>query len=61
MERSHIAGTAAQHHFLLVELEGRTMRITPLSWEPVRVQDANGNPVSVPIVVELPGGPAGSP
>jgi len=54
MERSHIAGTAAQNHFLLVELEGRTMRITPLSWEPVRVQDPRGNPIAMPIVVELP-------
>ena len=54
MERSHIAGTAAQNHFLLVELEGRTMRITPLSWEPVRVQDSRGRPVAMPVVVELP-------
>jgi len=54
MERSHIAGTAAQNHFLLVELEGRTMRITPLSWEPVRVLDPTGNPVAMPVVVELP-------
>ena len=54
MERSHIAGTAPQNHFLLLELEGRTMRITPLSWEPVRVQDPGGNPVSMPVVVELP-------
>jgi hypothetical protein len=55
MERSHIAGTAAQNHFLLVELEERTMRITPLSWEPVRVRDPRGNPVTLPIIVELPG------
>jgi hypothetical protein len=54
MERSHIAGTAPQNHFLLVELEGRTMRITPLSWEPVRVVDPRGNPVPMPVVVGLP-------
>jgi len=54
MARSHIAATAPQNHFLLVELEGRTMRITPLSWEPVRVEDPGGNPVSMPVVVELP-------
>jgi len=56
MERANIAGWAPQHHFLLVELEGRTMRITPLSWEPVRVVDSKGNPIPLPIVVELPGG-----
>jgi len=46
---------------LLCELEGRTMRITPLSWEPVRVMDSSGRPVAMPIVVELPGGPGLSP
>jgi hypothetical protein len=55
MDRENIAGWAPQQHFLLVEIEGRTMRITPLSWEPVRVVDSEGRPVSMPIVVELPG------
>ncbi|MGH9785044.1 MAG: metallophosphoesterase [Terriglobia bacterium] len=55
MDRANIAGWAPQHHFLLVELEGRALRITPLSWEPVRVTDSNGNPIPLPIVVELPG------
>jgi hypothetical protein len=54
MDRANIAGTAPQQHFLLVEVEGRTLRITPLSWEPVRVMDSSGQPVSMPIVVELP-------
>jgi len=31
------------------------MRITPLSWEPVRVRDSNGDPIPLPIVVELSG------
>jgi hypothetical protein len=54
MEHAHIAGAASQHHFLLVEIEDRTMRITPLSWEPVRVEDATGHQIPMPIVVELP-------
>ena len=53
MGRANIAGTAAQHHFLRVEIEGRALRITPLSWEPVRVRDPNGQTLPLPIVVEL--------
>ena len=42
MERAHIAGWAPQRHFLAVEIEGRTMRILPLSYEPMRVRDSTG-------------------
>jgi hypothetical protein len=55
MESENMAGAASQHHFLVVEIDNGTMRITPVSWEPVRVEDAGGNAVAMPILVELPG------
>ena len=42
MKRAHIAGWAAQRHFLAVKIEGRTMRILPISYEPMRVRDSRG-------------------
>jgi hypothetical protein len=54
MRESNIAGWSAQNHFLVVEIDGKTMRITPVSWEPVRVVDAAGGAVSLPLVVTLP-------
>lgn len=54
MARAHIAGWAPVHHFLVVEIDGRTMRITPVSTEPLAVRDANGNAVGMPLLVRLP-------
>jgi hypothetical protein len=30
MRRAHIAGWSATHHFLVVEIDGKSMRITPI-------------------------------
>ncbi len=54
MAAAHIAGWSPQRHFLDVEIDGRAMRITPLSYEPVSVRDGNGKIVSMPLVVTLP-------
>ena len=54
MKRAHIAGWAPQRHFLVVEIQGRTMRITPLSYEMVEVRDAGGKPVAMPLLAVLP-------
>ena len=53
MERAHIAGWAGQNHFLLVEILGRSMRITPISYEPIKVVDKNGDAIQIPVVVNL--------
>ena len=54
MARAHIAGWAPARHFLVVEIAGRTMRITPISTEPVVVTDPGGKAVGMPLVVRLP-------
>jgi hypothetical protein len=54
MAQAHIEGWAAARHFLLVEIEGRVMSVTPLSNEAIRVQDRNGKPVRLPLRIALP-------
>ncbi len=54
MRKAHIAAWAPQNHFLEVEIEGKTMRVTPLSFQPVEVVDPDGNAVQAPFVVTLP-------
>jgi len=53
MKQANIAGWAAERHFLVVEIEGRTMKITPVSTRPMVVKDANGSSVPMPLVVTL--------
>jgi tartrate-resistant acid phosphatase type 5 len=53
MQQDHIEGWAPQHHFLLVEIEGPTLSITPLSFEPVRVLDKDRKPIDLPIRIAL--------
>jgi hypothetical protein len=53
MRTAHIAGWAAQHHFLVVEIRGDSLSITPLSYEPMKVTDPNGKGVQLPIGVRL--------
>jgi len=60
MSESGIAGTAPQRHFLLVEIDGETLTITPLAAEPLVVRDANRNTVPMPIVVNLRSSPKGN-
>lgn len=54
MKRANIAGWAPQNHFLAVEIEGKNMRVWPLSFTQVNVKDSDGRPVQLPIVISLP-------
>ena len=45
---------AQENHFLVVEIEGKTMRVTPLSFEPMKVVASDGSAVSLPITITLP-------
>jgi hypothetical protein len=54
MKAQHIEGWAAQRHFMVVEIEGRTMRVTPVSYEPFSVVDAAHRPFPMPLVISLP-------
>jgi hypothetical protein len=51
MAESNIEGWAPQHHFLLVEIEGNLMRVTPLGYAPVVVRDKDAATVPIPITV----------
>ena len=54
MSRAHIRAWAPENHFLVVEIEGKTMKVTPLASQPLRVVDNNGNPVQLPITITQP-------
>lgn len=54
MKAANIAAWAPQNHFLVVEIEGRSMRVTPVSFAPVDIVDSNGHPVQPPFLITLP-------
>jgi hypothetical protein len=54
MEESSIEGWAPQLHFLLVEIQGKEMRITPKSFAPVAVMNRAGRRITMPLRVTLP-------
>jgi tartrate-resistant acid phosphatase type 5 len=54
METSHIEGWAPVNEFLSVEIEGKEMRITPISYEPFEVMDRNGDKIGMPLRVTVP-------
>jgi hypothetical protein len=54
MAKANIAAFTAQNEFLVVEIEGKTMRVTPLGYEPIHVTDAKGGAVAMPFVLTLP-------
>ena len=54
MRAANIAAWAPQNHFLVVEIEGKTMRVTPISFVPLDIIDVNGNPLQPPFVITLP-------
>ena len=54
MKRSNIAAWAPENHFLLVELDRKTMKVTPISFTEIKVQDSDGRPVPLPITITLP-------
>lgn len=53
MPSAHIEGWAAQRHFLVVEIEGTSMHITPVSYEPIVVRTASGSTIPMPLIVNL--------
>ena len=54
MVRAHIAGWAPQRHFLVVEIDGRQMRVTPVSTEKILLRDPSGKEIPLPITIRLP-------
>jgi len=54
MESEKIAGWAPQLHFLACEIEGKEMRVNPLSFQPVKVVSKDRKPVEMPVRVKLP-------
>ena len=53
MNAQHIAGWAPARIFLSVEMEGSTMRIMPMSPEPLKVVDRDKRPLKLPVVQSL--------
>ena len=51
LKAAHIAGWANQHHFLLVEIDGASMTLTPYGIYPMRVLDGDGKEVAMPLKV----------
>lgn len=52
MREAHIEGWAPTRHFLVVEIEGDTMRITPMAGGPIRVVDAERKELKLPIIIQ---------
>jgi len=53
MVKAGIEGWAAVPHFLLVEIEDRTMTVTPKSNRPVEVVDHTGKGIPMPLTIKL--------
>ncbi|MDX2151221.1 MAG: metallophosphoesterase family protein [Bryobacteraceae bacterium] len=51
MEAANIAAWSPQRQFLVVEADATAMRITPVSYEPLRVVNGKGQPVKMPVVL----------
>lgn len=51
MRHSNIVAWAQENHFLVVEIEGKTMRVTPLSFEPMHVVSSDGTPFPMPVTI----------
>lgn len=54
MARERIAAWAAVRHFLHVEIDGETMRVTPIGAQPVEPVDAAGRRVPLPFTLTRP-------
>jgi tartrate-resistant acid phosphatase type 5 len=54
MQNAHIQAWAEQNHFLEVDIDGKTMKVTPLSYEPMNIVDSTGAAVPAPFTVTLP-------
>lgn len=54
MRNARIEAWAEQNHFLEVDIDGKTMKVTPLSYEPLKIVDSTGAAVAIPFTVTLP-------
>jgi hypothetical protein len=54
LRNANMAGFAPQNQFLVVEINGKTMHITPRGFEEINVKDANGASVPMPLTVAAP-------
>ena len=54
LQKANMAGFAPQNQFLVVEIDGKTMRITPHGFEPIKVSNASGQAVPMPLTVIAP-------
>ena len=54
MPRENIEGWAAVNQFLSVEIEGKEMKVTPISYSAFDVLDKNGSKIDMPLRVRLP-------
>jgi hypothetical protein len=54
MRSAYIEGWSPLYEFLVVEIEGGAMHVTPLGSVPVVVRDANGKPIPMPAAIQLP-------
>ena len=53
MRNAHVQAWAEQNHFLEVDINGKTMTVTPLSYEPLNIVDAAGAAVPTPFTITL--------
>lgn len=53
MDRAQIEGWAPVLHFLSVEIEGKEMRITPISPSPITVTTSDGQKIEMPLRITL--------
>ncbi len=51
MPAANIEGWAPAHHFLLVEIEGAAMRVTPMASDPLAVRNSTGQTIPMPVLV----------
>jgi hypothetical protein len=54
MKSAGVAGWAPQCHFLVVEIEGKTMRMTPVGYEEINVRNPDGGSLRMPLTLTLP-------
>ena len=54
MANAHIEAWAPHRHFLVVDIDGKTMTVEPRSYEPVVPVDRTGAPVPPAVRVTLP-------
>jgi tartrate-resistant acid phosphatase type 5 len=54
MKKANIRAWAPENHFLVVEIDGKTMSVTPISNQPMHIVDSDGQPLKLPITITLP-------